>query len=92
MPYIDRKTQIELDNRIKIISTPGELTYAVTKSIQQYIFHKIEENGRYRYEDLAACLGALEGAKIDLVRRIIDPYEIAAQAKNGDVWPETFLP
>lgn len=92
MPYIDKKTKKVLDNGTKVIATPGELTYAFIRDIQEYLTHKVETNDRYRYEDLAACLGALEGAKIDLVRRVIDPYEITAQEKNGDVWRDDLLP
>jgi hypothetical protein len=90
MPYVKREIAIALDNRRKMPTKAGELTYLITSALQSYLTYH-EENGGVRYENLAVCLGALEGAKLDLNRRLLNPYEELAQAVNGDVWPKRLL-
>lgn len=87
MPYVKREVALTLDNGTKRPTTAGELTYLLTRQLQFYLDYHSEQAGGYRYENLAVCLGALEGAKMDLERRILTPYEELAQAINGDVWP-----
>lgn len=87
MPYVKPEIVKELDEG-RAPTTAGELTYCLTREMQRYLDTKPEG---YRYADLAVCLGALEGAKMDLERRVITPYEELAQASNGDVWPRHLL-
>jgi hypothetical protein len=42
-----------------------------------------------KYQTLAECLGALEGAKLDLIERVVKPYEAKKAEENGDVWPDS---
>lgn len=91
MPYVKRAVAMALDNGTKPPTTAGELTYLLTRQIQRYLNYHSEQTGGYRYENLAVCLGALEGAKMDLERRVLTPYEELAQAINGDVWPRHLL-
>lgn len=78
MPYIkqaDRDRLLEGD----LPSTPGELNYAFTVIALNYL----RGNESYRtYNDI---LGALEGAKLELYRRYVVPYEDARRQENGDV-------
>ena len=66
--------------------TAGELTYALQQVLKIYL-----EGTGLRYQHLAECLGALEGAKLDLTERMIKPYEARKLKENGDVWPESLL-
>lgn len=88
MPYVKKDVALELRTGFKSPTTAGELTYMLTLQIQKYLD---QQEPNYRYENLAVCLGALEGAKMDLERRVITPYEELAQATNGDVWPRHLL-
>jgi hypothetical protein len=91
VPYVKRDVAIALSNGRKAPTTAGELTYLLTMQLQKYLDYHAERAGGYRYENLAVCLGALEGAKMDLERRVLTPYEELAQATNGDVWPRHLL-
>jgi len=39
------------------------------------------------YTFINDCVGALEGAKLELYRRVASPYEDKKIAENGDVYP-----
>jgi hypothetical protein len=86
MPYVakDRRSVI-LTTRFP--ETVGELTYLITSDLNTYLRCRKQ----LRYQDLAECLGALEGAKLDLIERLIKPYEQKALERNGDVWSEEVL-
>lgn len=58
----------------------GELNYVFTCIALDYIRRKDE-----RYQHYNDIIGALEGAKLELYRRHVSPYEDKAIAKNGDV-------
>ncbi len=80
MPYI---TQID---RASLASgsptrTPGHLNFELTVLINKYL----ETNG-LSYTKINDVLGALEGAKLEFIRRIVNPYEDAKQEQNGDVY------
>jgi hypothetical protein len=60
----------------------GQLTY----QLQQVLLTFIEDR-ELKYQTLAECLGALEGAKLDLIERVVKPYEAKKAEENGDVWP-----
>ncbi len=83
MPYVT------LDRRQDIVDgdfpmNVGELTFSLQWILRQYL-----ENTGLRYAHLAECLGALEGAKLDLIDRVVVPYEHKKCEENGDVWPFT---
>jgi hypothetical protein len=40
------------------------------------------------YQAINDCLGALEGAKLELYRRVAAPYEDRKIQENGDVYSE----
>lgn len=90
MPYVSKAAKHSVDGGAP--QTVGELTYAITRELGSFLVAAPElTDGRIGYEHLAACLGALEGAKLDLIKRIIDPYEQRKRAENGDVWPDGIL-
>lgn len=59
----------------------GHLTFGIQQQLKTYI----ERHG-LSYQTLAECLGALEGAKADLIRRRVEPYEEIKQDEHGDCW------
>ena len=80
MPYITRAQRDLLATGIPP-SHPGELNYAITKMLVQYI-----DNHGLSYHVINDILGALEGAKLEFYRRIAVPYENSKLATNGDVY------
>lgn len=96
MPYIkqeDRKKfcyqPVKLGSRADIdlvkatggcCDTAGDLNYAFTVIVQEYL-----KNHGVNYQHLNDCIGALEGAKLELYRRVAAPYEDAKIEENGDV-------
>ena len=82
MPYIEEKLKTKLDSDERDAQTAGELTYQLQQVLKKYLIAY-----GLKYQVLAECLGALEGAKIDLTERVIKPYEMRKARENGDVWP-----
>jgi len=81
MPYIDQNARERIDHGDKP-ETAGELNYAVTKLVDDYL----QAKGAIRYAHLNEVIGALECAKLELYRRIAAPYEDAKIASAGDVY------
>mgnify|MGYP000299936153 CR=1 FL=1 len=61
-------------------STPGDLNYAFTVIAQAYL----RDQG-LNYQHINDVVGALEGCKLELYRRVAAPYEDDKIAQNGDV-------
>lgn len=82
MPYISQTDRHALwtDDERKV-STPGELNYVLTGVISEYLV----DNGE-SYQSYNDIIGALEGAKLELYRRKIVPYEDKKIEENGDVY------
>ena len=85
MPYVDVITRRKLfdlrEELALILQSPGELNYLVTNLINTYLASKGES-----YQTYNDIMGALEGAKLELYRRKIAPYEDKKIKKNGDVY------
>lgn len=78
MPYIP---WTERGTAVSYPLNAGQLNYAISRIIWQYL----DRHGMsYQYAN--DCLGALEGAKQELYRRVIAPYEDEKIRKNGDVY------
>jgi hypothetical protein len=60
--------------------TPGDLNYAFTVLCHGYL----RKQG-LNYQHLNDCIGALEGCKQEIYRRVAAPYEDLKIAENGDV-------
>jgi len=80
MPYIkqDERYQVDLYQEP---STAGELNYAFTALIDEYLHRK-----GLNYQAVNDAIGALEGAKLELYRRVAAPYEDKKIKENGDVY------
>lgn len=83
MPYIEDGARQDLDKRISLPSSAGELNYTFTMIIKRYIEMKSET-----YQTYNDIIGALECCKLELYRRRISGYEDQKRWKNGDVWEE----
>lgn len=88
MPYISppQRHVVGTESGLKPVSV-GELNYALTKVIMEYL--ERETNGNKAdlgYTLLNNVLGALEGAKLEFYRRVVVPYEDKMKERNGDVY------
>jgi hypothetical protein len=81
MPYIKPLDRERFED-VKFIDpdNAGELNYVFTKIAHNYIKNKGE-----KYQHYNDLIGALEGAKLELYRRYITPYEDKKIGENGDV-------
>ena len=81
MPYIKLERRVAI-NCGKSPKTDGELNYAISMLIDQYLTRK----GGIRYAHLNEVIGVLECAKLELYRRLAAPYEDQKIEENGDVY------
>ncbi len=82
MPYIDSSQRNLLELTGAFAGSAGQLNYQITLLIRKYV----ELNSPMDYQILNDVLGALEGAKLEFVRRVVNPYEDSKIAQNGDVY------
>jgi hypothetical protein len=81
MPYIKQEDRDALLDKKRSIKTAGELNYVFTQMIWDYV----DTHGE-SYQTYNDIMGALEGAKLELYRRKIAPYEDIKIQENGDVY------
>lgn len=79
MPYVPEEIKKELWNRNPAVA--GELTYLLTKVINDYV----KEQGLC-FNVAGEAILALECTKLEFYRRILAPYEDTAKERNGDVY------
>jgi hypothetical protein len=60
----------------------GDLNYAITMLLINYI----QQSPTPGYAVINDCLGALEGAKLEFVRRVVNKFEDGAIQRNGDIY------
>lgn len=82
MPYITATQRVEIDHLGVDPTSPGELNYAITKVISNYL-----QNKHCIYTTINDIIGALEGAKMEFYRRVVVPYEDKKLRLHGDVYP-----
>lgn len=87
MPYIKKEDRVAFAEEnvgvlFPLANNAGELNYAITKVVLEYINDGVPIN----YQKFNDALGALEGAKLELYRRLIAPYEDKKIEENGDVF------
>lgn len=84
MPYIkqERRDIIYRDGCMypDNMVTAGELNYAITELVHNY--WNIPGNNYQRINDI---IGALEGAKAEFQRRVVEDYEDEKIKENGDI-------
>ena len=87
MPYVksERRQIIQSDYDDAIypntILNAGDLNFAISKILVAYL-----KNNGTQYRTINDILGALEGAKLEFVRRIMNPYEDQKIIENGDIY------
>ncbi len=81
MPYIPQEDRDRLESGAPP-GTPGELNYAVTRIVDEYLVRK----GGIRYARLNEVVGVLECAKLEFYRRLAGPYEDEKRSESGDVY------
>lgn len=91
MPYLkqDRKDALDaylVDAKRVMYNTSGDLNYVIT----QILISFVEDQGR-SYKALNDAVGALECAKLEFVRRVVNPYENSKIEDNGDVYPAKMI-
>ena len=86
MPYIKQEARAELDTCKRSPETAGELNYAFTQLIIDYV-----RCAGLSYQAINDVVGALEGAKAEFQRRVVAPYEDSKAQENGDVYPEDYV-
>lgn len=80
MPYITKAVRDSLA-RGESPHTTGELNYAITRLLIEYV------KGRgMSYQTLAEAKAACTDARDEFQRRVVAPYEDRAAARNGDVY------
>ena len=84
MPYISVESREELCYREPL--NAGELNYVLTSIVKDYIFSNPETDYQANYQRFNDAIGALEGCKLELYRRLVSPYEDAKIEQNGDVY------
>lgn len=81
MPYVKQEERTRLENPTNPIQTAGNLNYLITMLLKRYWI-----NSNRRYQDINDIVGAVEGAKLEFVRRVVNDYENKKCEENGDVW------
>lgn len=79
MPYIPQE-QRNVHTR-QHPQSPGQLNWAITELIREYLDHKGSSYGVYN-----EVIGMLECCKLELYRRVIANYEDSKCELNGDVY------
>jgi hypothetical protein len=90
MPYIRAEDRAKFHlhaahgaEGIKLVAdNAGELQYCIALLVKAYLTRQAP----WRYQHLNDVIGALEGAKLELYRRVVAPYENAKRAQHGDVY------
>ena len=82
MPYIPEERRIMLnDTPLGRAITPGELNYKITLLLKDFL----DLHGT-NYTNMNNIVGAVECAKQEFIRRIINPYENTKIEENGDCY------
>lgn len=81
MPYIEVNARIELDEHERLPANAGELNYAITMLIVEYM-----RTRNPNYQLLNEIVGVLECAKAEFQRRVVAPFEDTKIKANGDVY------
>jgi len=87
VPYIKQLQRDRIDaylvrlNEAINTNSPGELNYAITNMLINYL-----QVRRESYGVINELVGVLECAKLELYRRVAIPYEDTKVHENGDVY------
>jgi hypothetical protein len=81
MPYIPQARRKGLQRLTMPAESAGELNFQITKLLDRYLL-----KSGLSYTNINAAIGVLECAKLELYRRVAEPYEDQKAAENGDVY------
>lgn len=83
MPYIKKERRLELSTTGwgTAPNNPGELNFEISMICKDYM----NLNG-LSYATINDIIGALECAKLEFVRRIVNNYEDKKIVENGDIY------
>lgn len=80
MPYVKQELRPDLEAGGPI-QTAGNLNFLITNLLRRYWI-----NSPQNYQAINDIIGAVEGAKAEFTRRIVNPYEDTKIKENGDVY------
>lgn len=88
MPYITKEDRNEIDEKVfskgYIPKNGGEVQYIIARLVQSY--YTTVCDGKPRYADMEAMMGALQGASLEHYRCVVSPYEDKKMKENGSVY------
>ena len=82
MPYITKEERDFLLSGLMEPNNAGQLNFRITQLISEYVKGK----GKLNYQLINDVYGALEGAKLEFARRVVNGYEDKKIEENGDVY------
>lgn len=80
MPYIVRERRIGL-HALPLATNAGELNYLISM-----LFIRYWENSQKNYQAINDIVGAVEGAKAEFQRQVVNKYEDEKIAQNGGLY------
>ena len=85
MPYIKKQQRTKFDKAFKdlLILDEGELNYAICQLFMRFIDCI---DGTVGYKQFNGGLGAIDAAKEELRRRVLNGYEHGKIIENGDIF------
>jgi hypothetical protein len=85
MPYIPKEDRVKIDAALSLVGiyNPGDLNYAITRLVHNYIDSFVRKGGGYSM--LNEIVGVLECAKQEFYRTVVAPYEEKKRLENGDI-------
>lgn len=84
MPYIPQEQREDVMRRLAAghgLQEPGELSYAVAEAIEAFM-----GTGDFRFERMAAALGAVDAAVDQFNEQVVRPYEQRKRMEQGNVF------
>lgn len=87
MPYIPQVRRWDILVAGGAPETAGELNFVISTEVRAFMLRAIDA-GEFGYQTLNDIIGALEGAKLEFVRRVVNPYEDKKIAENGDLYAD----
>jgi hypothetical protein len=93
MPYIAQKDRLFLDSPLDYlvetiqeldgepVASAGVINYVITN----VVVRTMRPEAGWSYSSLSKALAVFRDAEMEMRRRILDPYEDKAIAKNGDI-------
>ena len=83
MPYIPQSRRDRINSGTVMPDNAGELNFAISQLITFYLgTHPL------CYQTLADITAALEGAKLEFTRQVVNPYEDRKIAENGGLYSQ----